>query len=177
MLRTPGYNTSALWPCNFRNGQPNLVLIGHSILAIIFPYIVLCNGLLYNCKEPHTFHHFFMLWCNCGKGLLETISSDRLNIHFIFQTSWLKWAHEIVLWKACVCSNAGQLCNISRRAYFTSTMVSPQWYQIWLDIKRTCLSSLKCGCKSMCGKEALLNKLRRWHWWKFFSSWRSSWLV
>ena len=41
VLRTPGYNTSALWLCNFRNGQPNLVLIGHSVLAIISPYIVL----------------------------------------------------------------------------------------------------------------------------------------
>ena len=41
LRHTPGYNTPTLRPCNFRNGQPNLILIGHSALAIIFPYIVL----------------------------------------------------------------------------------------------------------------------------------------
>jgi len=39
--------------CDFRNGQPNLVLIGHSVPAIIFRYIVNFNNSTRVWNNPH----------------------------------------------------------------------------------------------------------------------------
>jgi len=36
-------STPVLWPCNCRSGQTKLAVIGHSVQAIIFPYIAHCT--------------------------------------------------------------------------------------------------------------------------------------
>ena len=46
-VRNGQVQLNILWPYNFTYGQSNLHLIGHSVQAIIYSYIVLCYSIMH----------------------------------------------------------------------------------------------------------------------------------
>ena len=68
------------------NGQPSLVLIGHSVQAIIFPYIVLCTHELFF-QSIKSYIHLLEKWYYFGGKFFSSSEALRVKHHLSNQLS------------------------------------------------------------------------------------------